>query len=156
MTRHRRANGAEAQESNVHGMTSDEGGITCRSGPKRTRDVDAGRSSGRAVTSTSTGATPRWAPASRCAPTPRATVVDYRSRVVSILTISGMVAVHAKRAVFTALAGVPGVTSAEVDLGRAVVQHEPSVSPDALSEAVSLAGCTVTDVRMERRLPLSG
>ena len=89
-------------------------------------------------------------------PGPRATVVDYRSRVVSVLTISGMVAVHAKRAVFTALAGVPGVTSAEVGLGRAVVEHEPSVSPDALSEAVSLAGCTVTDVRMERRLPLSG
>src|SRR5688572_8581588 len=94
--------------------------------------------------------TPRWAP------TPRAALVDYRSRVVSILTISGMVAVHAKRAVFTALAGVPGVTSAEVDLGRAVVEHEPSVSPDALREAVSLAGCAVTDVRMERRLPLSG
>jgi copper chaperone CopZ len=90
------------------------------------------------------------------APTPRAALVDYRSRVVSILTISGMVAVHAKRAVFTALAGVPGVTSAEVDLGRAVVEHEPSVSPDALREAVSLAGCAVTDVRMERRLPLSG
>jgi copper chaperone CopZ len=89
-------------------------------------------------------------------PGPRATVVDYRSRVVSVLTISGMVAVHAKRAVFTALAGVPGVTSAEVGLGRAVVEHEPSVSPDALSEAVSLAGCTVTDVRLERRLPLSG
>jgi copper chaperone CopZ len=62
--------------------------------------------------------------------------------------------VHAKRAVFTALSGVPGVTSAEVELGRAVVEHDASTSSESLSEAVALAGCEVTDIRIERRLPL--
>jgi len=74
--------------------------------------------------------------------------------MTSILTISGMVAVHAKRAVFTALSGVPGVTSADVELGRAVVEHEATTTADALREAVALAGCEVTAIRMERRLPL--
>ena len=75
--------------------------------------------------------------------------------MVSILTISGMMAVHAKRAVFTALAGVPGVVSAQVEMGRAVVDHDASTTSDALREAVVLAGCEVTSVRIERRLPLS-
>ena len=74
--------------------------------------------------------------------------------MVSILTISGMIAVHAKRAVFTALSGVPGVTSADVELGRAVVEHDARVTAQALTEAVALAGCAVTDIRIERRLPL--
>jgi copper chaperone CopZ len=76
--------------------------------------------------------------------------------MVSILTISGMVAVHAKRAVFTALAGVPGVASADVELGRAVVEHDARATPDELRAAVALAGCEVIDIRIERRLPLSG
>ena len=80
--------------------------------------------------------------------------VRFRA-VVSILTISGMVAVHAKRAVFTALAGVPGVLSAEVDMGRAVVEHDASTTSDALRHAIALAGCEVTSVRIERRLPLT-
>ena len=66
-----------------------------------------------------------------------------------------MVAVHAKRAVFTALSGVPGVASAEVDLGRAVVDHDARATTNALKEAVALAGCEVTHVRVERRLPLN-
>jgi copper chaperone CopZ len=74
--------------------------------------------------------------------------------MVSILTISGMVAVHAKRAVFTALSGVPGVTSAEVELGRAVIEHDENASAAALTDAVAMVGCTVTDIRRERRLPL--
>ena len=80
--------------------------------------------------------------------------VRFRA-VVSILTISGMVAVHAKRAVFTALSGVPGVLSAEVDMGRVVVEHDASTTSDALRAAIALAGCEVTSVRIERRLPLT-
>src|SRR5215204_2384629 len=83
----------------------------------------------------------------------RGTALRFHA-MVSVLTISGMVAVHAKRAVFTALSGVPGVTSAEVELGRAVVDHDASTTADALIEAVAIAGCTVTDMRPERRLPL--
>jgi copper chaperone CopZ len=75
--------------------------------------------------------------------------------MVSVLAISGMMAVHAKRAVFTALSGVPGVTSADVELGRAVVEHDGHVTAQALTEAVALAGCVVTHIRVERRLPLS-
>jgi copper chaperone CopZ len=75
--------------------------------------------------------------------------------MVSILTISGMVAVHSRRAVFTALSGVPGVTGAEVELGRAVVEHDARVTADALAEAIAIAGCEVTSVRIERRLPMS-
>lgn len=75
--------------------------------------------------------------------------------MVSVLTISGMVAVHAKRAVFTALSGVPGVRAADVELGRAVVEHDAETSQAALAEAVALTGCEVTAVRTERRLPLS-
>jgi copper chaperone CopZ len=75
--------------------------------------------------------------------------------MVSILTISGMIAVHSKRAVFTALSGVPGVHRADVELGRAIVDHESSVTETALREAIAVAGCEVTSVRVERRLPLS-
>ena len=74
--------------------------------------------------------------------------------MVSILTISGMVAVHAKRAVFTALSGVPGVKSADVELGRAVVEHDASTTSAALTEAIAIAGCEVIAIRVERRLPL--
>jgi len=74
--------------------------------------------------------------------------------MVSILTISGMIAVHSKRAVFTALSGVPGVMSADVEMGRAVVEHDALTPPDALSAAVAITGCEVTSVRTERRLPL--
>jgi len=75
--------------------------------------------------------------------------------MVSTVTISGMVAVHSKRAVFTALSGVPGVVSAEVELGRAVIEHDVT-TPDALIEAIALAGCEVTSLKTERPLPLSG
>ena len=74
--------------------------------------------------------------------------------MVSILTIAGMVAVHSKRAVFTALSGVPGVVSAEVELGRAVVEHDATTTGEALTEAVALVGCEVTAIHVERRLPL--
>ena len=74
--------------------------------------------------------------------------------MVSILTISGMVAVHSKRAVYTALSGVPGVRSAEVEMGRAIVEHDATTTREALSEAVALVGCEVTAIRVERRLPL--
>ena len=76
--------------------------------------------------------------------------------MVSILTISGMVAVHSKRAVFTALSGVSGVMSAEVELGRAVVEHDASTTAEELAAAVAVAGCEVTAMKTERRLPLSG
>ena len=75
--------------------------------------------------------------------------------MVTVLTISGMLAVHAKRAVFTALAGVPGVASAEVEMGRAIVMHDSTATPSDLADAILATGCEVTSARIERRLPLT-
>ena len=72
---------------------------------------------------------------------------------VAHLTIAGMTAVHAVRAVYTAFAGVPGVTRAEVSMGAATVEHDGSVTPAMLADAVALAGCVLEGVREERRLP---
>lgn len=72
--------------------------------------------------------------------------------VRTTLTISGMSCVHCKRAVFTALSGVPGVSSAEVSIGRAEVEHDDPVSLDTLRAAVAEAGYDVTDATQERRV----
>lgn len=69
------------------------------------------------------------------------------------LTIAGMTAVHAVQALWTAFAGVPGIVRAEVELGRATVEHDGTVTEVALAEAVALAGCTLVAMREERRLP---
>ena len=76
-------------------------------------------------------------------------------RAVARLTIRGMSSVHAARAIFTALAGVEGVTRADVGRGGAVVEHDGRVTESALREAVALAGFEVTAIVEERRaLPL--
>lgn len=67
------------------------------------------------------------------------------------LTIAGMGSVHAKRAVFTGLSGVPGVVRAEVTMGRAEVEHDEAVSESALREAVAVAGCEVIHAAADRR-----
>lgn len=77
---------------------------------------------------------------------------DPRTRAVARLVITGMTSVHAARAIFTALAGVEGVTHADVTRGSAIVEHDGRVSDDALREAVALAGFTVTNVTRETRV----
>ena len=74
----------------------------------------------------------------------------------TVVTISGMLAVHAKRAVFTALAGVEGVRTADVELGRAVVEHDGSVSTKALATAIESVGYHVvaTERLATRSLPV--
>jgi copper chaperone CopZ len=69
------------------------------------------------------------------------------------VTIAGMNAVHAVRAVYTALAGVPGIVRAEVTLGGASVEHDGSVTRALLAEAVAVAGFELVDWREERTLP---
>ena len=70
--------------------------------------------------------------------------------------IGGMRGVHAARAVYTALAAVPGVTTAEVVLGRAVIEHDGRATIDAVREAIALAGCELLETTEERQrsLPL--
>jgi copper chaperone CopZ len=75
------------------------------------------------------------------------------------LTIDGMLAVHAKHGVFTALNAVSGVVRAEVNLGRATIDVAASPAQIAeieaqLREAVALVGCTVVEIhRQSRTLP---
>jgi hypothetical protein len=77
------------------------------------------------------------------------------------LLISGMLAVHAKHAVFAALAGVPGVVRAQVELGRAEIEcnrpeSELAALEAELAVAVSAAGVTLTALRrLPRELPLA-
>ena len=69
------------------------------------------------------------------------------------LIIDGMLAVHAKRAVFTALSGVPGVSHASVTMGEAEVDCADSVPEAILRRAISDVSCTVRSVT--RLLPLA-
>lgn len=72
------------------------------------------------------------------------------------LRLGGMRSVHCARAVYTALAGVAGIRTADVVVGRAVVEHDAGVPLAALEAAVALAGYTVVEATTERarRLPL--
>ena len=72
-------------------------------------------------------------------------------RIVTTLVIRGMPAVHAVRAVYTALAGVDGIVTADVSLGRAVIEHDGRATPERLAAAVALAGCEVVEWTEERR-----
>ncbi len=69
----------------------------------------------------------------------------------TILDIEGMSCVHCVRAVVTGLGGVPGITGADVKIGRAVVDHGPRVQVIRLREAIELAGYKVREVKEERR-----
>jgi copper chaperone len=75
----------------------------------------------------------------------------YNCPMITTATINGMSCAHCVRAVFTALGGVPGVSHADVSIGKAVIEHDGSVSPEALREAISIAGYEVADFRDDRR-----
>jgi copper chaperone CopZ len=62
-----------------------------------------------------------------------------------------MTCAHCVRAVFTSLSGVPGIDRADVSIGKAVIEHDGSVSPEAIREAISIAGYDVAEFRDDRR-----
>ena len=67
-----------------------------------------------------------------------------------------MTCVHCVRAVFTSLAGVDGIDTADVSIGRAVIDHDGTVTPEQIRDAVKVAGYDVTDFRNDARtLPLA-
>jgi copper chaperone CopZ len=75
--------------------------------------------------------------------------------VTTTLTIAGMTAVHAVRAVFTALSGVEGIVRADVAMGRATIEHDGRATAEALRDAVTVAGYELVDIEeSRRRLPL--
>lgn len=58
---------------------------------------------------------------------------------------------HCVRAVFTGLAGVPGIELAEVERGTALIDHDGRATADAIVDAIRIAGYEVRSVRDERR-----
>jgi copper chaperone CopZ len=71
-------------------------------------------------------------------------------------SISGMTCAHCVRAVFTSLAGVEGIDSADVSIGRAVIEHDGTVTPEQIRAAIAVAGYDVTDFKNDgRSLPLA-
>jgi copper chaperone CopZ len=71
--------------------------------------------------------------------------------MVTTVQINGMSCAHCVRAVFTALGGVAGISRADVSIGQAVIEHDGSVTQDAIREAISIAGYEVADFRDDRR-----
>ena len=71
--------------------------------------------------------------------------------MVTTLFVDGMRSVHCVRAIFTALNAVEGIASAEVTVGRAVVEHDGRARRGALTEVVEALGYVVRDVVEERR-----
>jgi len=62
-----------------------------------------------------------------------------------------MLAVHSARAAFAALAGVSGVSRANVTLGHAELQHDAALDLDAVTAALHDVGIDVLEVTTDRR-----
>lgn len=76
--------------------------------------------------------------------------------MVTTASISGMSCSHCVRAVFTALAGVPGIERADVSIGQVVIEHDGTVTPAAIRDAIAVAGYEVTGTTDNRRtLPIA-
>jgi copper chaperone CopZ len=76
--------------------------------------------------------------------------------VTTTVSIAGMTCAHCVRAVFTSLGGVPGIQRADVSIGQAVVEHDGTVTPEAIRDAVALAGYEVTGTTQNKRtLPIA-
>lgn len=69
--------------------------------------------------------------------------------------IDGMVAVHAKYAVFQALAAVDGITRAEVEMGRVELEMDREPDEAQLHSAIAAVGFEVREIRrLPRTLPM--
>jgi len=77
--------------------------------------------------------------------------------MITRVRVEGMSCQHCVRAVFTALAGVDGVTRAEVGIGRVEVEHDGSVTLDELRAAIDVAGYRINgeESKSRRSLPLA-
>jgi copper chaperone len=75
--------------------------------------------------------------------------------MITHVRVEGMTCQHCVRAVFTALAGVEGITRADVRIGSIDVEHDGNVTVDQIREAVELAGYSIAGAETNRRsLPL--
>ena len=70
----------------------------------------------------------------------------------TVVTIAGMRGDHCKRALFTALTPVAGIRTAEVTLGRIVIEHDGAVTEQAVRDAIAVTGYVVSGVTEDRRV----
>ncbi|HEY3113856.1 MAG TPA: heavy metal-associated domain-containing protein [Gemmatimonadaceae bacterium] len=76
--------------------------------------------------------------------------------MTTTVSINGMTCAHCVRAVFTSLAGVPGIDRADVSIGQAIIEHDGTVTPERIRDAITIAGYEVKDFKIDRRtLPLA-
>jgi copper chaperone CopZ len=76
--------------------------------------------------------------------------------MITTVSVSGMTCAHCVRAVFTSLAGVPGIARADVTIGQAIIEHDGTVMPEQIRDAIAMAGYTVAETKNDRRtLPLA-
>jgi copper chaperone CopZ len=82
-------------------------------------------------------------------------------RLVLHLEIDGMIAVHAARALHTALSGIDGLTTANVSLGHAELRYSGNADDaairSALESTLELIGLRLASLHIERdrQLPLA-
>ena len=69
------------------------------------------------------------------------------------LDLDGLIAVHAARAAYTALATIEGVTSVEMERGTAWVEHDGRVDAARCAGALALVGLGLRTASSERSLP---
>jgi len=75
--------------------------------------------------------------------------------MITHLRIAGMSCQHCVNAVFTALTPVPGIISADVTIGAAVIEHDGRATVELLREAIAASGYEVISADEEkRRLPI--
>lgn len=75
--------------------------------------------------------------------------------MITRLRISGMSCQRCVQAVFTSLTPVPGILSADVSIGAAVIEHDGQATIEALREAIDASGYSVALAADERRrLPI--
>jgi copper chaperone CopZ len=76
--------------------------------------------------------------------------------MITTASISGMTCAHCVRAVFTSLAGVEGIDRADVSIGQAIIEHDGTVTPEEIRDAIAVAGYEVKEIKIDRRtLPLA-
>ena len=69
------------------------------------------------------------------------------------LDLDGVIAVHAARAAYTALAAMDGVASVEMERGTAWVEHDGRVDAARCADALSFVGLSIRSAAAERSLP---
>lgn len=69
------------------------------------------------------------------------------------LDLDGLVAVHAARAAYTALAALDGVHSVQLERGTAWVDHDGRVGAEQCAAALAVVGFTIRASAAARSLP---